>query len=392
MYKLIANGALFLWSTLTALMLTSVPAFSQIDAHYKDVVVDEINVTGTGYYGRLLTAGNFNKDDINESIYLKMSQGYLDYVFNENRWARRQDKAYHNKGLKLSKTPDWSFSFVTAFLSPNNSVGAAWQVTFKGEESCVHPSQIIPAHLNKDAYLDFVIPCHGYDAIPYPGEHSLVVLSDGENNYNVRRFTKRPSFYHDGATADFDGDGNLDILLVDAKKLRVFLNDGDGNFTSSDKYFPQFASWKGVYSVEILDVNEDGYFDVFVAGHEEDKYGRQPTMFLLGNKRNKFSSKQKIMIPPVQGYGIVMDVIKEGKNLFVLRTGSGDRTYQGAVVQHVAIGSLKTLEILENKETSHVDRIFRKSDDFGRLKFGGLTNKETDIDFIFDEERVQPVK
>ena len=377
---------------LATLLLASLPEFSQAEVKHKDAVVDEIDITGTGYYGRLLVAGDFNKDGTKESIYLKMSPKYLDYIFNEERWARRQDKAYHKKGLKLSKTPDWSTSFVTGYLRSNNSVDASWQVTFNVEESCVHPSQIIPAHLNKDAFLDFIIPCHGYDAIPFPGEHSLVVLSNGANNYNVSRFTKQPSFYHDGATAVFDGDGNLDILLVDAKKLRVFLNDGDGKFTPNDKYFPQFTSWKGAYSVEILDVNDDGYFDVFVAGHEDDKHGRQQTVFLLGGKSNKFSRKQQIVIPPVRGYGTVMDVIKEGKNLFVLRTGSGNRRYQGAVVQHVSMENVETVEIMENKETRHIDRIFQKSDKLGRLKFGGLTSEETGIDFIFDGKRMQPVE
>ena len=104
---------------LAALMFAPLSAFSQAEVNYKDSVVDEIDVTGTGYYGRLLVAGDFNKDGIKESIYLRMSQKYLDYIFNEERWARRKDKAYH-KGLKLSKTPEWSASFVAASLRSNN--------------------------------------------------------------------------------------------------------------------------------------------------------------------------------------------------------------------------------------------------------------------------------
>ena len=96
-------------------------------------------MTGTGYYGRLLVAADFNKDGIKETIYLRMSQKYLDYIFNEKRWARRKDKAYHKKGLKLSKTPEWSASFVAASLRPNNSVGAIWEASFNINEACVHP-------------------------------------------------------------------------------------------------------------------------------------------------------------------------------------------------------------------------------------------------------------
>ena len=363
------------------------------DLIFKNTVVDEVNISGTDYYGRLIAIEDFNNDGIKEIFYLRLSRNYLDYVF-LNREANFHNKAYHQKGLKLSKSKAWLASFVPTVSLQDKSVGPRWNVNFNLDVGCVHPSQIVPAHLNKDSFLDFIIPCHGYDAPPFPGERSLVVLSDGANNYKVSYLTKKSGFYHDGATADFNNDGIPDILLANSttKKLGVFLNDGDGKFTTSKKYFPQFSKFKGAYTVEILDVNDDGYFDVFIAGTEDSKYNnKQPTVFWLGNKKNKFSSERKITIPAVQGYGTVLDVIKEGKNLFILRTGSRERAYKGSLVQQVDIESLKTISILENKNSEHVDRIFRKSNKDGLTMFGSLTSRYNFMDFIFDGKKMKRV-
>jgi len=369
----------------------------------KDTVIDEIDTSGTGYYGRLLVSEDFNNDGTKELVYIKLSPSYMNYVWSSHGKGKRNDKDYNQRGIELSKSPEWFASFLpskmkgnkpvkksTQWSTPHTRVGS-WEAKFNGDLGCVHPSQIIPAHLNEDTFLDFVIPCHGYDTPPFPGEHSLVLLSDGPNNYNVTQLTDQPGFYHDGATSDFNGDGKIDILLVDsnAKKLRVLLNKGDGNFQLSNKYFPQFSSWKGAYTTEILDVNDDGFFDIFVAGHEEDKHGSQPTVFLLGNKNNKFSNSKKLVIPKIKGYGIVLDVIKEGKNLFVLRTGSGNRAYKGAAIQNVSIENLTTINVLKRDNVRALSRIFRKADETGRLKFGSLTNKDSAMDFVFDGKEIQ---
>ena len=350
---------------------------------FKNTIVDEVNTSGTHYYGRTIVVEDFNNDGIKEILYMRLSSEYL--VF--------QNKENNQKGIKLSKSPGWRASFIPTVMLPDKSVGPRWKVKFNGDLGCVYPSQIIPAHLNKDSFLDLIIACTGYDAPPFPGEQSLVLLSDGPNNYNVSHLSKKIGYYHDAATADFNNDGITDILLVDSnrQKLEVYLNNGDGKFTLSKKYFPQFLKWNSAYTVEILDVNDDGYFDIFLAGHEDSIYGGQPTIFLLGNKRNKFSNNQKIIMPQVQGYGTVLDVIKEGKNLFIMRTGSRERAYKGTLVQNVDIESLETINILENKNKRHVDRIFRKSNKSGIKKFGGLMSSENYIDFILDGKEIKSV-
>jgi len=364
----------------------------------KDVIVDEVKVAGTRVWGRLTAAGDFDRDGMRELVGMPAAEAYLNYI---REPKSSNDKAYWIKGAKLSQSAEWRAKFYTYQLNSDHFAyklkgaqagSSSWKVNFDGDEGCVHPSQLLTAYLNADAFVDFVIVCHGYDRYPFPGEHSLVAISDGPNSYKIKSFTKQPSFYHDGATADFDGDGSQDILLLDAKKLRVFLNDGNGEFRPSDRYFPQFATWKGAYSTEIIDVDEDGHFDVFVAGHEDDKHGSQPTVFLLGNEKNKFSNDNKITIASVKGYGVVLDVIKEGKHLFLVRTGSGKRSYKGAVIQHFNLEKMETVDVIIDEDTKHGGRIFRKSDEKGRLRFGGLTDRSGGIDVVFDGEKLTPVK
>ena len=61
------------------------------------------------------------------------------------------------------------------------------------------------------------------------------------------------------------------------------------------------------------------------------------------------------------------------------------------MVQNVDIESLETINILENKNNRHVDRIFRKSNKSSITKFGALINSENYIDFILDGKEIKSV-
>ena len=81
--------------------------------------------------------------------------------------------------------------------------------------------------------------------------------------------------------------------------------------------------------------------------------------------------------------------MKEGKNLFVLRTGSGNRAYKGVAIQNVSIENLTSINVLKRDNVKALSRIFRKVDKAGRLKFGSITNKYSTMDFVFDGKEIQ---
>ena len=341
---------------------------------------------------RTLTIGDFNNDGTKEILALALSNKYSEYVWGNNGANFNKGNSYHQEGNKLSKDKDWKSIFLS-FIHPkskNQRSLEKWDINITGESRCIHPSQVLPSHLNKDDFLDFVIVCTGYDGHPFPGEHSLVMLSNGLNTYTINKFTDSKGYYHDGATADFNSDGILDIMLADSnsKKLKVYINDGNGKFTQNNNYFPQFSSLK-TYTTEIFDVNDDGFFDIFLGGFGVAEGG--PTKILLGNKNNKFSLNQMNLIPNVKGFDNVMDVIKVKDYLFVVRTGSGQNFYQGALIQQVSIKTMKTVSIKKNENMEWIRRIFKLKSDKDNFRFGSLINKTKYLDFDFKNNEMQLV-
>ena len=341
---------------------------------------------------RTITIGDFNNDGNKEILALALSNKYREYVWGNGGLNFSKGNSYHQEGSKLSKGKEWKADFLS-FIHPKSDRQRSlenWDVNIIGESNCIHPAQVLPAHLNQDNILDFVIVCTGYDGHPFPGEHSLVMLSSGLNTYEIKSFTNSIGYFHDGSTADFNNDGILDIMLADSnsKKLKVYINDGNGNFTEKNNYFPQFSSFK-TYTTEIFDVNDDGFFDIFLGGFEDIVGGGESTKILLGNHNNKFTSNKMILIPNVKGFGNVMDVVRVKDYLFIVRTGSGENWYKGALIQQVSIKSKKTVSIRKNENMDWIRRIFTLKSDKNIFRFGSLINKTKGLDFDFADSEVK---
>ena len=358
---------------------------------YRHKTTTEFNVNGTGYYGRLAVTGDFNNDGRDEMVYLRMSPKYMDYNWSSK--TKRRNMAYAQKGMSMANADPkgWSAEFVTYTMQSNGKRGASWNVSFSFDPvGCIHPSQIVPTDFNNDSYTDFLIVCHGYDEKPWPGEKSVVAISNGPNNYTVKSFGS-VGFYHDGDVADFNGDGYMDIIQVNmskSKKAEVYLNDGNGNFAKTNKYFSQFASFRGAYGTEVIDINGDGLFDIGMFGHEnKESSGPIQTMILINNGSNKFTKNNRVVVPAVNGWGTVMDMFVEGNNLFVLRSSSPKRL-RGMLVQQVNINNMKTVATIQNKNMQWYSRIFRKQGG----TFGSLMNTSNNLDFKLVGGVIKPVR
>lgn len=216
----------------------------------------------------------------------------------------------------------------------------------------VHPRKAIVADFNGDGRPDIFVACHGYDAEPFPGERNKVVLSQPDGRYEVSDASSEVEFHHGASAADLNGDGKADVVVAnnsDAGPACVFINDGTGHFTrESPNRLP--ASLRGglYFSVELVDVDQDGWLDLLIGGHEFQGSG---TCLFLNPGSNDFTSATRLELPRVPNEGVVLDFVVTGSGdsraIWVLRTSGGDGTfYESRVVQRVAYPSLTSQIVL----------------------------------------------
>lgn len=125
--------------------------------------------------------------------------------------------------------------------------------------------------------------------------------------------------YEETAVLFFDAeqDGDMDLLVCpggnayssDEKELmiRLFLNDGKGNFTFATDAFP--VTGVNVSVAIANDFNKDGYPDLFVGGRNFPKdYGTNPRSFIfLNDKKGKFTDVTVAVQPGIAHIGMVTD-------------------------------------------------------------------------------------
>ena len=132
----------------------------------------------------------------------------------------------------------------------------------------VHGRKVLLGDFNNDGYVDVFFISHGYDNIPFKGEFSKAIFSDGSGGFYDTEYTDFVSFYHGGATGDIDNDGDLDLVVVEGGrgKSLVYLNNGGVLSPSSDLIDQDLA--KSMYNAELYDLNNDGYLDLIMGGHD----------------------------------------------------------------------------------------------------------------------------
>ena len=118
----------------------------------------------------------------------------------------------------------------------------------------------------------------------------------------------------------------------------MLLNDGLGNFTLASNKLREFNGRGGYFTVELVDVDEDGYVDLLLAGHEMD--GANSTIFWGSGLGDYRYWNNKTDLPKVPGMGSVIDIDvgdidNDGdKDIILNRTGSSDGDfYIGYYVQ-----------------------------------------------------------
>lgn len=156
-------------------------------------------------------------------------------------------------------------------------------------------------------HLPWAPDLHAMDAVAIDADQDgdldlAIAVENGVNrlyiNQGAGRFTHRPGAFgatpHDSEhvrAADFDQDGNVDLVFVaeSDEAHQLFLGDGKGGFTDASDRLPAQSQGNGL---AVGDVNGDGLPDIVVGNTGEPIYGEKAPMrrarnFLWLNDRKR---------------------------------------------------------------------------------------------------------
>jgi len=121
------------------------------------------------------------------------------------------------------------------------------------------------ADLDQDGDLDILIA----------NEHrpNILLINDGTGRFVNESVRRIPQIAHDSediGIADFDLDGDLDIIIVseDDQINELYLNNGDGTFTDGGNRIPVTDTSN---SVVVVDINNDKAPDILIGNNGQNK-------------------------------------------------------------------------------------------------------------------------
>lgn len=230
----------------------------------------------------------------------------------------------------------------------------------KDQTGCITPRKVIVADFNGDGKPDVFVACSGIDralkAGEHAGEHTRLLLSQADGSYkNVDMGFD--CYCHGAAAAVMTTDGYADIVVADpvvAERPYVLVNNKNGTFTADYSRFPNAAAKTPIYTVEMIDFDNTGKFDVILAGGEQPlDYGTFVTTFwattILHNPGNgNFANATATVLPSDPMYAGVLDIVYDSGFIYTNRTNFGktsDTSYTAAVIQKVSYKTLLATEI-----------------------------------------------
>jgi len=253
------------------------------------------------------------------------------------------------------------------------------------QRGCITSSIPLVADFNGDGKPDVFIPCIGVDgAIPQGysyGENQRVLLSQKDGTYkNID--TGINCYCHRASAAELNKKGYADIAVVDPQvnhQPYFLINNGNGTFTPDYSrmpastlpyYFPgsTVAHGTNIYEIELLDLNNDGKFDLFLNGAEVGAQGvctewsfcSYPSNIFINDGSNIFTNSTPKTIPKDSVYSSVLDLVFIQNILYLMRVGD----YKGTRIQKVTYPELKATDIyttpanfIYSNNTTYIDQI-----------------------------------
>ncbi len=173
------------------------------------------------------------------------------------------------------------------------------------------------ADLDKDGDLDLVL------AMEFKA--NIILINEGNGKYSNQSVARLPQVGHDSediALADFDKDGDIDIVFVseDDRVHEYYVNDGKGYFTDNSSRFPVSSISN---AIDMADYDKDGDIDLILGNDGQD-------FFLANDGKGNFTDETRKRMPV--DYTVTQDVQswdfdKDGDHDLVMGNENGNRFY-----------------------------------------------------------------
>lgn len=232
----------------------------------------------------------------------------------------------------LGCDPSCSGPVVSIFLNTGNGTFADGVVYELGGLTSV---AIATGDFNGDGKLDIAVLNLCYTS-SCGGQGSVVVLlGNGDGTFQPAITTPMNNINQVWwlAAADLNHDGKTDLVVANAGNAQVLLSNGDGTFTLGEDDSGGGAA--GSSTLAIGDVNGDGNPDIVVANSCDEPSGDSGCAngaigVLLGNGDGTFQAAHAINVPDENFDGISLaDVNKDGKLDIVASVGPGIVVFLG---------------------------------------------------------------
>ncbi|MGA7219431.1 MAG: FG-GAP-like repeat-containing protein [Candidatus Sulfotelmatobacter sp.] len=194
------------------------------------------------------------------------------------------------------------------------------------------PQDVATADFNGDGQLDLAVPT---------GNNTVsILLGTGTGSFSTHVEYPVPAHPIAIAVGDFNGDGKIDLAMVAGyqSQISILLGNGDGTFQA----YQNFATGSHPSALAVADVNGDGKLDIVVAN-----YNGETVSVLLGNGDGTFQAHvdyatgngpSGVAIGDFNGDGkLDLVVANNTDNTASILLGNGDGTFQAPATYATAI-------------------------------------------------------
>jgi len=243
------------------------------------------------------------------------------------------------------------------------------KLQIEGENTTWNSRKALLGDFNGDKKPDVIYAEQGEDVWPTKGSSPSILLST-QNGYSMSNLTNKEIYLHTGASGDIDNDGDLDVILSSMHYTVVFLNNGDGSFQEKVQYsndifssgnenndiieLPPNTGQNGFVTMELFDIDNDGYLDLIAGGDENNLQSR----IYFGNGNN-FSYNRSKLIPFTDPWKAAIDFDfydydNDGENEIIVARYKN--VYEGFFVELIDLDQNENYVIDSNKiDNSNAD-------------------------------------